>query len=338
MFKLQYKANSYSEKELRRLPENLPEDVILFLKNWYDTNNYIEVKTSGSTGEPKKIKLKKETLIKSAQRSNDFFNLNNNTTALLCLSCNYIAGKLMIIRAIIGDFKLIVEDVNQTPLLNINHTIDFTAMVPAQIQETLLKTPTKIKYIKQVIIGGGSINNSLKNSIIKTSINAYATFGMTETATHIALQKIELENDYFTPLKHVIITKDEDDCLIIKDKYLNIEVKTNDIVDLKNNQFKFLGRKDNIINSGGIKIQPELIEKKLVKIIHQPYFISSLPDDKWGNIIILLIENEHINTSLEEINSHLSKKEKIKAIYLLKSFVYTKTNKINRNLTLKTLK
>lgn len=338
MFTLKYKANTYKEKDLISLPKNLPSDVIDFLKNWYDDKDYIIVYTSGSTGNPKQIQLKKETLIKSAKRSNDFFKLDKNKTALLCLSCNYIAGKLMIIRALIGNYKLILENTNQTPLLKINEPIDFTAMVPVQVEESLKQTPEKIQLIKQIIIGGGSINQYLKKNIVNSKLKAYATFGMTETATHIALQKIELNNNYFTPLNGVKISHDENNCLIINDTYLNINVKTNDIVKIKNHQFKFLGRKDNIINSGGIKIQPEKLEKKISKLIPFPFFISSIPDDKWGNLIILLVENEHFKIDLEIINKYLDQKEKIRAIYLLKSFAYTKTNKINRTKTLSEIK
>ena len=244
----------------------------------------------------------------------------------------------MIIRALIGNYKLILENTNQTPLLKINEPIDFTAMVPVQVEESLKQTPEKIQLIKQIIIGGGSINQYLKKNIVNSKLKAYATFGMTETATHIALQKIELNNNYFTPLNGVKISHDENNCLIINDTYLNINVKTNDIVKIKNHQFKFLGRKDNIINSGGIKIQPEKLEKKISKLIPFPFFISSIPDDKWGNLIILLVENEHFKIDLEIINKYLDQKEKIRAIYLLKSFAYTKTNKINRTKTLSEIK
>jgi o-succinylbenzoate---CoA ligase len=330
MFKLQYKENQYSENELKKYPESLPYDLLYFLKSWFNKDDYISVKTSGSTGKPKNIKLKKEILIKSALRSNDFFELNENTTALQCLSCNFIAGKLMVIRALVGNFKLIIEDPSQTPLKNINEKIDFVAMIPAQIQESFEKTPNKIDFINKIIIGGGSINDALKKTIISSSMNAFSTYGMTETATHIAIQKIQKHNDYFVPLKDVRIYTNSDNCLIIDDKYTGVKVETNDIIKIESNKFKYLGRKDNIINTGGIKIQSEVIESKILKHINTNYFIYGISDPKWGQKVILILEGENLKIDLTQINNELEKREKIKAVYNLKKFIYTKTKKINR--------
>lgn len=338
MFKLQYKENQYSKNELKNYPKNLPIDVLNFLKTWFNEDDYVHVKTSGSTGKPKSIKLKKEILIKSAIRSNHFFELNKKTTALLCLSCSYIAGKLMIVRALEGDFKLIIEDPSQTPLKRINENIDFLAMIPAQIQESFEKTPNKIKLINKIIIGGGSINDALKKTIISSSLNAFSTYGMTETATHIAIQKLEEGNQYFKALEGVIITKDNENCLCIEDTITGVTVSTNDIISINGNTFKLHGRKDNIINSGGIKIQPEIIEEKLSAVINVNFFIAGLPDEKWGNKIVLVLEKENININLKKINKTLNKREKIKEIITIHKFFKTETNKINRNKTLDLLK
>lgn len=315
-----------------------------FLKNWFDDSDYIITHTSGSTGIPKEIRLAKSAMRNSAKMTNAFFGLDETKTALLCLPASYIAGKMMLVRAIEGGFNLITIEPKANPFESPEQKIDFTAITPYQLNysaETL-----KTAEIENIIVGGGHVDSRLE--MIATEIPAalYETYGMTETASHIALRRFNAEkSDYFTILEGISICQDERGCLVIKAPHLtNEELITNDIVTLKGEKsFKWLGRADAVINSGGVKIHPEQVEKKLEGIIPSSYFISSLPDAVLGEKVVLVIESLYYSANQQaELNSSveklLAKYEIPKAIYFVPEFIYSISNKIMRIETLEKIK
>lgn len=325
-----------SENELINYLENQNSDICDFLKIWFNNQSYLEVKTSGSTGLPKPITIQKEHVIQSALATGNYFNLPEETTALLCLPIHYIAGKLMLVRALVLGWHLDIVKVNSNPLSDITKQYDFSAMTPMQVENSI----DKLNIIKKLIVGGGVVSNSLQTKLKYCKTKVYATYGMTETITHIAVKKLNYINtlpNFFDVLPNIEIYKDNKDCLVIKaPKISNNIIFTNDVVQLiSNTQFEWLGRFDNIINSGGIKLNPEVIEQKLSKIITTRFFVIGKYDEYLGEKLVLLIEGEEKIIALE--NTNLSKYEMPKGIYFLPKFIETTSGKIQRKETLKLL-
>jgi len=328
-FKLQ--GFSFSNSfELIEFSETISEDLSIFLKQWFNQNNFIEVNTSGSTGTPKKIQLKKEFMKNSAKTTGLFFNLPENTTALCCLSTNYIAGKMMIVRALTLGWHLDVVAATSNPLENIFKKYDFCAMVPIQVKASLWD----LHLIKKLIIGGGVISNALYHTLQNVRTKCFATYGMTETITHIAIKPINNNNPYYTILDHVKINIDKRGCLVIDaPKVADDLVITNDMITIHNsNQFEWLGRYDNVINSGGLKLHPEQIENEISKIIDQRFFVSGVADEALGEKLILVVEGNKTIFDLSKVN--LNKYQLPKEIYFIDQFIETDTKKIQRKRTL----
>ncbi|MCK5825045.1 MAG: AMP-binding protein [Ichthyobacteriaceae bacterium] len=319
-------------------------DILDFLIEWNNTLNYIEVYTSGSTGSPKKIELEKIRVINSAKNTINYFGLNKNNNALLALSTNYIAGKLMIIRSIESKMKLHCIKPTSTPLLNNNLTFSFVAMTPMQVSASI--NQLNKGRVQNLIIGGGAINTLLLKEINKLPNNIFATYGMTETITHVALKKLNnipnntpnnTPTNLYTALPNITFSVNNNNCLIINAPYLNNNlITTNDVVKLNNMySFEWLGRFDNIINSGGIKINPETVELKLDKFITERFFITSVNDILFGEKVVLIIESDNINYTIKNISTELSKYQIPKLILYTNKFIETKNGKINRSETLK---
>ncbi len=325
----------HTPKELIAYTQNHYPEVALFLKQWFNNKDFIEVKTSGSTGIPKTIKLSKNAMIESAIATGSFFELPSKTTALLCMSSAYIAGKMMLVRALVLGWHLDIIPPSSQPLKGNIKTYDFSAMIPMQVEKSL----SELHQIKKLIIGGGSISNELlvKLQIIPTK--AYATYGMTETITHIAVKKLNHSAEkYYTVLPNIVVEQDERGCLVINAARIAKEkIITNDVVHLiSNKKFEWLGRYDSIINSGGVKLIPEEIERKLTPYISKRFFITSIPDRLLGEKVILLVEGKEDISLLEKIikSKVLSKYEIPKKIYFIPKFITTDTLKIQRKKTL----
>ncbi len=327
-----------AEKRRLQLPE-WEEALFVFLESWFDKSDTILAQTSGSTGVPKKLELKKEQMMASALLTNQFFDLQKDDTVLLCLSTNYIAGKMMIVRALVGQLHLIAIEPASYPI--INKSVKFAAMVPMQV-ETLLNSTEGLEvmnYIDKLIIGGSATSALLEARLQNVSTSCYATYGMTETVSHIALRKIngaDSSNEY-RALKGVRFKQDERDCLVIHAPHLQVEpFITNDIVILKNSMcFEWIGRFDNVINSGGVKLFPETIEKKISSFIAQRFYITSRKDEKLGEKVVLVIESEPF-TELKkqeldiQLSSHLGRFEKPREIIFISRFEETSTGKVKR--------
>lgn len=317
------------------------QNVLNFVKTWNSKDDYITVSTSGSTGLPKKIKILKSRMRASAHATVKFFDLRAGQTILMALSADYIAGKMLIIRAIENNLKLIIAPLTSNPLnIELNHKIHFSAFVPLQVQTILEHKTSKLNYelIDQVIIGGGEINQLLEKKISELKNSNFATFGMTETISHIALRNITKQENHYTALPNVDFKVNSNDCLIINAPLINSEVdlQTNDIVELLNNkQFIWKGRADFIINSGGIKLNPEVLERKIESLIpNNRFYFKGEKDNLLGEKLILKIEHSSpINLQdLEKLlKQKLSKIELPKSIVLVNKFSETKTGKIIRN-------
>ena len=266
-----------------------------FLAEWNNDSPYVHVQTSGSTGTPKPMLVEKQRMLNSARITCDFLGLREGDTALLCMSLDYIAGKMMVVRSIERGLKLISVPPSGHPL-NIKHSrIDFAAMVPMQVYNSLLvpEECERLKQIRHLIIGGGAIDDALA-AVLKTFPNhVWSTYGMTETLSHIALRRLNGPDasDYYTPFPSVKVSLSDDGCLIIDAPLVCAErLVTNDIAELSGDRFRILGRKDNVICSGGIKIQIETVERQLRPHLQVPFLITKRPDAKFGEAVVLLTE------------------------------------------------
>lgn len=302
-----------------------------FIRQWLDEENHIIVESSGSTGKPKKIKILKSKMLASAESTCKYLKIKAKDKALLCMSANHIGGMMMIVRAFYQRLDLYLIAPQANPLFEFKTTIDFIALVPYQVKMILEANPQKLQGIEKIIIGGGIVDAGLEKRLIEERIEAYSTFGMTETISHIALKRIAKE-DYYTCLPNIQISKSDRGTLIIHaPKILDEALETNDLVEiLDSDKFRWLGRLDFAIESGGLKVIPEILEKQLASCLKENYIISSLPHATLNQIIVLLIESDHTLEIAENIFESFGKYEIPKQIIFLPKFAYTKSGKIDR--------
>ncbi len=311
-----------------------------FLLDWLSAKDSVKAFTSGSSGTPKTIELKKRHMVNSALATGSFFNLKPGDKALHCLPTTFIAGKMMLIRAMLLGLELDYVEPTSKPMLEVNKLYDFVAMIPLQLQNSI----NKLSLVKTLIVGGAPFPVKLQKEVFNTQTSIFETYGMTETITHIAVRKIEFkfEGSFFEALPDIKLSVDERSCLIIDaPKICSTPVITNDVVNLiSNTRFQWLGRFDNVINSGSIKLYPEKIEEKLAGVIEDNFFVTSVEDAVLGEKLILVIEgkeNKLLIASLKE-NDILKKYEIPKEIYFVPEFSFTKNGKIQRKETLDNLK
>lgn len=320
------------------------EKVISFLKEWYSGAPTVLVQTSGSTGTPKVFEIEKNKMLNSARMTCDFLNMKEGNTALLCLPVEYISGKMMVVRALERKLKLIITPPSIKPLEELDQEIDFCAMSPLQVENSL----KHLHFIKNLIIGGAQVSESLQSKIhthLSSGIHhpssrIYETYGMSETLSHIALKQIyPVSEDYFSVFEGIKIAMDERGCLKISAPNLNPEMlQTNDLVELKHTrQFKFLGRIDNVINSGGLKIHPEPLEPVLHRYITREVAFLGIKDEKLGQKLVLVIEGSEndelklqLNEALKEIEKTFSKNHLPKKIHFIPVFPRIPNGKLNR--------
>lgn len=297
-----------------------------FLNEWFSENEKIILHTSGSTGKPKEIIVSKSKMIQSASMTCRFFNLNRNDKALLCLSTDYIAGKMMVVRAIYSGMDLYPVDVTGHPLAETSTAYDFAAMIPLQVYNSLSTTIERERFskIKNIIVGGGALDAELEKYLKDMPNTFYSTYGMTETLSHIALRRINGEdaNLYYKPLQGVDIKLSDNQTLIINAPHIADEIiETNDIAEIRSDGcFKIVGRVDNIINTGGIKVQIEEIEQNLHPYIDSNFAITSIPHPKLGEAVVLLIES--LNTQIN-IDEQYSKIKDIVNQYQQPKYIFT---------------
>ena len=321
-----------------------------FLEEWNNDSPYVEVKTSGSTGEPKRMLVEKQRMRASARITCDFLGLKAGDTALLCMSLDYIAGKMMVVRAIERNLRLIVVEPSGHPLAeqicrewdlrsfrpllaSPNLGEEFGAMVPMQVYNSLQvpEERERLKLIKHLIIGGGAIDEAMAEELKAFPNQVWSTYGMTETLSHIALRRLSgpEASEWYTPFPSVSVNLNEEGCLVIDAPEVCKErLVTNDIAELaiNNQSFRILGRRDNVICSGGIKIQAEEVERMLKAHLRVPYLISKRPDKKFGEVVVLLTEGdvEEVKTVCEAV---LPKYQRPKAYIHVSEIPLTETKK-----------
>ena len=325
------------------------EGVLEFIRLWLSGNDVWHFKSSGSTGSPKEISVKRSQLLASIKMTAEALYLSKDFTALLCIPVANTGGKMMIARALQLQMKLECVEPSGNPLKKAVHTPDFMAVVPLQLEQMIAdeETVKQLEKVKMVIVGGAPVDEALQQKLLSISTPVYATYGMTETVSHIALQLLNTpqRRHHFHVLPGIEIATDHRDCLRIKGPVTNNEwVQTNDRVrKISERQFDWLGRTDLVINSGGHKLQPEVIEGKLERIfkqcgINNSFFIYGLPHEKLGQECTLFIEGEPLDTEIlahlkEEIVYNFSGYEKPRTIRFISKFSISPAGKLDRGKT-----
>lgn len=305
-----------------------------FIDEWLSPEPYVTARTSGSTGEPKEIRLLKDDMLKSAAATCRFFGIARQSRMLLPLSPDYIAGKMMIVRAIASGAHLFIECPSSNPAASDYGQLDLLPIVPAQIKGLL--SSSYIGNIKNILIGGAPLSPSEELLICNSGVKAWASYGMTETCSHVALRDVTSGHEHFTMLPGIQAAQDNRGCLVIEAPAFSFRrLVTNDIVELIDDKhFRWLGRADNVINSGGIKLHPEQIERKLAAIIDSPFYIIGRKSAKWGEEAVLYVESTSIDPQslMSHIRQQLDRYSVPKEIKTLPQFERTESGKVKRRL------
>ena len=294
-----------------------------FIKEWNNGSDKLPVHTSGSTGNPKLLWVEKRRMEASARMTCDFLQLREEQTALLCLPVDYIAGKMMVVRAMVQKLQLISVEPDGHPLKAVEQDIDFAAMVPLQVYNSL-QNPIereRLRRIRHLIIGGSAIDSALARQLKDFPNAVWSTYGMTETLSHIALRRLNgcHADDWYTPLSGVEVSLHTNGCLIVTAPHLcSHPLVTNDLSEIKSkvlftptqikpknsstgNLFRILGRLDNVIVSGGVKIQIEEVENVLRPHLSVPYAIVRCKDDKFSEVLGLKFVATDLHNATPEI-------------------------------------
>jgi O-succinylbenzoic acid--CoA ligase len=349
MFELRYQSYQYSTSHSLPNLEELPEYAqvaFAFCRDWLAGQETFTQQTSGSTGAPKLQVLSRTQMEASAAATGAFFGTTTHSHLLCCLNPSYIAGKMMLVRAMVWDCPITLVEPNANPLLGLAEQFTFVALVPLQVEASLAKEKSRklLQSIPQVLIGGAALPHKTQQRLVQQGIRAWQSFGMTETVSHIALAPIEEGELVYQALPGVAIGINEQDCLWIQSPMSGTErTQTNDIIELRSkNAFAWLGRADFVVNSGGIKLFPEQLERRIAPLLEETcpgcaYFLFGENDSRLGEQLVLYVEGNGeenkrlaLEAALEQI---LGKYEVPKKVYFKSAFAYTPTRKINRHAT-----
>lgn len=309
-----------------------------FLLDWISDSSQILQRTSGSTGSPKDLYLSKKAMVKSALLTGSYLELGEGTRAVLCLPVSSIAGKMMLVRALTLGWKLTFVAPERTPLWSVSGDIDFIAMVPMQLQGSL----KELRRVGKVLVGGAPVSKDLRQALLGKKTIVYESYGMSETASHIALRKLNPPVEgtpsgtvpAFQALPGITLEQDENQCLVVHAPFISPEpIHTNDLVSLSDaHSFHWLGRADHIVNSGGVKLIPELLEAQLEPIVARRFFLTGIPDADLGEKLVLIAEGKPDKDLLAKVkrSGTLEKYQVPKAVYFLDTFMEGKSGKILR--------
>jgi O-succinylbenzoic acid--CoA ligase len=345
---------NHKEIPFKEIQNQIPEttfekNIFNFCVDWLTGKEYFEIYTSGSTGKPKLIKIYRQQMQLSAQMTGEFLKLKKGDKALVCLNTEYIAGKMMLVRGLEIGMNLHIIEPSTNPFLNLPITtqIDFIALVPMQLQGILKSEPTRLPILQKmraIIVGGAAVGQELERDLQLIKAPIYSTYGMTETITHIALKRLNgtKKNQYYKTLPKVSIKQDSRGCLVISSPTtLDKELITNDLVRIiDESHFEYLGRIDNVINSGGVKIQAEkverVVENALLKLkCEYSFVIIPLKDEVLGQSVNLVVESKSLSVEFQDslfeiLKANLGKYEVPKKVFYLPQFPRTLTEKVDK--------
>ncbi len=321
-------------------------ETLAFIEAWQSGQKFFRQQTSGATGKPKVITLSRKQLVESALRTMSQLPVQQGDTALICLDTRYIAGKMMLVRALTHNLRIVAVEPSANPLGRLIEKVDFVAAVPYQMKRMVDESLSAVMQIKAILLGGSPIPEYLASALSGLPNAVYATYGMTETASNIALQRLSgpHPDKAFRPLPGIEVFINNDSCLVIRVPERTEPVFTNDVAEIfPDGTFRIIGRRDNVINSGGIKIFPEEAETIAALIFEQlgitsDYFIGGMPHYELGQQAALIVEGLPLTPDTEQhLLDALKKELSLRAprrIYYLPEFKRTPTGKIMRRETL----
>ena len=324
-----------------------------FIALWISGQEQFILHTSGSTGSPKPIAISRNQLTSSAAMTGKALQLGKGTRALVCLNISYIAGLMMLVRGMELGWKLTVIEPVSNPLLSVDHhaEFDFAALVPLQLSQMLENPDTEnhVNRLRKILLGGAPVSISLQRKIDNLTVPVYQSYGMTETVSHVALRRLNGEKPElnFTFLPGIEFGLDARKCLYISGPVTNGEkIQTNDLAEIHGNSFKWIGRADNVINSGGVKIVLDEVDTSIAEVLYNlkitnPFFVWFRPDEKLGQMLILIMEGTIDSVTpdflLAEIRKHNSAYETPKHVYFVNQFTRTATDKVDKHKTVQSL-
>lgn len=336
---MEIRINGKSFHSLLQLREQVSPEVYAFLQEWFSPDPFVLGHTSGSTGQPQTIRLYKQDMEASARLTNRFFGMSAASNLLLCLSPRYIAGKMMIVRALSVGAMLYECPVSSLPLENWSGAADLAAMIPMQVASTLSQPGggEKLSLISYLLVGGAPVDSGLESRLALLPCASYATYGMTETLSHVAVRRIGDADAVYAALGDVTFSTDERTCLVIDAPHLTgRRFVTNDMVRLIDNRhFVWLGRYDNVIISGGLKFSAEELERKIATFLSRRYYMAASPDSLLGQRIVLVIEGDPFDElALQQLRVQLSsvlqRFEMPREIRFIPHFLETYSGKVRR--------
>lgn len=303
-----------------------------FLKEWRSEDEYIIAHTSGSTGTPKKIMLLKADMRVSARATNAFFGIKSGDVIASPLSVDYIAGKMMVVRAEESGAKLIQLPVGNNVELPENDIVfSLVPIVPTQIA-SLISHSEYAARIRNLLIGGAAPSVEQCKKLVDAGYNTFISYGMTETCSHVALARADAPERLFQAMPGVSFEVDNEGRLIISaPKYSFIRLHTNDVVDLISPQtFKYLGRADNIINSGGLKLIPEELERMYAPFIDKPFYVVGRTHPELGKAVCLVVEDGEAADLMQILRENLPHRVCPKIVECVSKLPRTSNGKIIR--------
>ena len=305
-----------------------------FVSDWQSDSPTLLVHTSGSTGKPKPMLVEKRRMEASARITCGFLGLRAGDTALLCMPLDFIAGKMVVVRSLVWGLQLVAVEPSGHPLKGLTESPTFAAMVPMQVYNSLKVEEERrlLRDIKHLIIGGGAVNSDMAEELRGFPNVVWSTYGMTETLSHIALRRLSgaEASEWYEPFDGVGVTTSADGCLVIDAPAVCAQpLVTNDIAEIApdGRRFRIRGRRDNVVCSGGLKLQIEEMEARLQPHLNVPYMISKRPDDKFGEAVVLLAVTDDMESVCEVCRKHMPRYEQPRYFLAVSELPMTPTGK-----------
>ena len=305
-----------------------------FVSDWQSDSPTLLVHTSGSTGKPKPMLVEKRRMEASARITCGFLGLRPGDTALLCMPLDFIAGKMVVVRSLVWGLQLVAVEPSGHPLKGLTESPTFAAMVPMQVYNSLKVEEERrlLRDIKHLIIGGGAVNSDMAEELRGFPNAVWSTYGMTETLSHIALRRLSgaEASEWYEPFDGVGVTTSADGCLVIDAPAVCAQpLVTNDIAEIApdGRRFRIRGRRDNVVCSGGLKLQIEEMEARLQPHLNVPYMISKRPDDKFGEAVVLLAVTDDMESVCEVCRKHMPRYEQPRYFLAVSELPMTPTGK-----------
>jgi O-succinylbenzoic acid--CoA ligase len=269
-----------------------------WVKRWNSRDSNFTFLTSGTSGSAKEILFSREQIEKSAWRTAQFFKWSDGMEVLHSLPMQYVAGRMNVLRALITKQSVW----KMTPKVEMTsndfyrlENIEWWTLTPPMLSSFLsIEQPVLTKA--KLLVGGAPVVQSLIDKAQGVGNEIWESYGAAETLTHIALRKLN-GNDKskgFKPL-HGVSIKMTEQGMAIDDGFLGNAVVTSDLGTwINDKEFIVEGRIDDIINSGGVKINPLEVEKIIHQHMKEAGFVKGSKDDRWGQIVTWVVKYDTI--------------------------------------------